>query len=465
MRLIHWLFAICLFTASCDLVLVFDVGGVLRLAQILMIIVVIGGLAKSAQSGTFLWPQGGMALVIWCATQVLFLPASIMPSIGVAYYLLLFFTIFGVFAVLQLYGRSDYVESLMKIYLASYVFVGFFGLFQQISPALHLGTFFAQQWILPGKFPRINGFSYEPSYFATYMVMGWIMLLDLRASKAQITRSKKWKWFAFMLGAVMFLSTSRTAWLIMVVEGIARGGPIALRASRREIAKLRLGYLRLPIPHFGILVLIGLVLGAGTAAAVAVSSVVDPTIFLNGTGLGNTSAHSVNDRSGRTGDTFAVFLEHPLMGQSLTGVAGRVAERHGERFTTVEDLRMTWGFPVILEVLAASGVIGVIPFLWFFTAITVGNFRLIHRCWPEETAKWLRALVRAMIFECLILLGNQNLQREYLWFHVTMVVVVGFNLRYERRSDAQRNSPSLMGREELSLGDRELQDLHLKQIL
>jgi len=442
MRLMHWIFAVCLFTASCDIALVFDVGGTLRLSQILMVVIVVGALGKIAQTGTILWPKGGMSLIIWCAVQLIFLPISLAPGIGASYNLLLLFTVFGVFAILQLYGRSDYVDSLMKIYLISYVLIAFFGLFQLVTPSLHLGTYFVTEWLLHGKIPRINGFCYEPSYYATYMVMGWVMMLDLRASKARITEKRKWKWLTITLGAAMFLSTSRTAWIIMVVEGMSRGIPVAYRKFKHESAKLRAGYLRIQRPRLGLLV-VGLILaGIGVAGALAIASIVDPNVFLSGTGLNQTAAHSVTDRSGRSADTFEVFLEHPWMGQSLTGVAGRVAELHGHQLSSVDDLRLWWGFPVILEVLAASGVIGVFPFLWFFGVITIGNFALIKRYWPEERAKWLRALVRALIFECLILLGNQNLLRVYLWFHVTMVVAIAFNLRYWRRSE-DRNGHEL----------------------
>ncbi len=168
------MFAVCLFTASFDIALVFNVGATLRLPQILMVFVVIGALGRIAQSGTILWPRGGMGLVVWCVVQLIFLSISVAPGIGIPYNFLLFFTIFGVFAVLQLYGQSDYIDSLMKVYLLSYVFVAFFGLFQLVTPGLHLGTYFVTEWILHGKIPRINGFSYEPSYYATYMVMGWI---------------------------------------------------------------------------------------------------------------------------------------------------------------------------------------------------------------------------------------------------------------------------------------------------
>jgi hypothetical protein len=437
MRLMHWVFAVCLFTASFDIALVFNVGATLRLSQVLMVVVVLGGLTKLVQSGAILWPRGGMALVVWCAVQVIFLSVSLAPGVGIPFNLLLFFTIFGVFAVLQLYGRSGYVDSLMKIYLISYVLVAFFGLFQLVSPSLHLGTYFVTEWILHGKIPRINGFCYEPSYYATYMVMGWIMMLDLRASKAKITSKQRWKWLTITVGMAMFLSTSRTAWVIMAVEGISRGIPVAYRKFKRELRRLRVGNLAIQRPRVGLFVVGVVLIGIGVLLAWKVSSIFNLTVFLSGTGLNHTSSQSVSDRSGRSVDTFKVFLDHPWMGQSLTGVAARVAELHGHQLISVDDLRQWWGFPVILEVLAASGLIGVIPFLWFFSTITIGNFGLIKCYWPEERAKWLRALVRALVFECLILTGNQNLLRVYLWFHVTMVAVVAFNLRHRRLPESQ----------------------------
>jgi hypothetical protein len=318
----------------------------------------------------------------------------------------------------------------MKIYLISYVFIAFFGLFQLVSPSLHLGTYLVTEWILRGKIPRINGFCYEPSYFATYVMMGWIMLVDLRASKARIIEGRTWKWLTIIVGLALFLSTSKSAWVIMAVEGMARAMPTAYHKFRRSLAKLGAGDLRVQRPRIRFLI-VGLVfVGIGAVGLMAVASIVDLNIFISGTGLNHTAAHSVTERSNRSIDTFKIFLEHPWVGQSLTGVAGRVAELHGHQLISVDDLRKWWGAPVILEVLAASGVMGVIPFLYFFGMITVGNLGLIRDHWPEEQAKWLRALVRALVFEWIMLLADQNLLRVYLWFHVTMVVVVAFNLKH-----------------------------------
>jgi hypothetical protein len=440
MRLMHWIFAVCLFTASFDIALVFEVGGTLRLAQILMIAIVLGGLAAVAQSGKILWPSGGMALVVWCCLQVIFMFTTDTVATGIVFNTNLFFTILGVYAALQLYGENDRLELLMRTYLASYVFVSFFGLFQLISPSLHLGSYLVTEWLVHGKFPRINGFSYEPSYFASYILMGWIMLLDLRASKAKITATRRWKWIAILMGTSLLLSTSRAAWLMMLLEGAMRGIPRILSVYRLRLSRFSTGDMRILRPRIYLLVAALLLMGMAVKGAILISSVVDPNLFLNGTGINNTASHSVTDRTEHASETLDVFRENPWMGQGFAGVSQRIAKPHGHSIDSMEDIKLFRGSPVIIEVLAASGVIGVLPFLWFMGANSVGNFRLIHRRWPDERAKWLRSLVRALIFEFIVLIQAQNLLRLYFWFQVTMVVIVEFNLRYcqtiENRSQA-----------------------------
>ncbi len=106
----------------------------------------------------------------------------------------------------------------------------------------------------------------------------------------------------------MFLSTSRTAWIIMALEGMARGIPIASHKLRRSLAKLGAGDLRVQQPRVRVLI-VGLVfVGIGVAGLAAVASIVDLNIFISGTGLNHTAAHSVADRSDRTVDTSRYFL-------------------------------------------------------------------------------------------------------------------------------------------------------------
>ena len=431
MRLVHWLMVVALFTASCDLILVLRVAGTLRLANLIMMVLLIAAAGRVIQRQAILWPRAGGMLALWCVLQGVLIARSDIPAISLNIYTLLLLTVAGIFAVLQLYGRSGLVEPLMRAYLGSYVFVACFGLFQFVTPALHLGTYLVQAWIVHGLIPRINGFNYEPSYFATYLVMGWIMLIDLRVRNARMTAGRRWKVFTVLVTLVFFLSSSRTAWVFLLVEGVARAVPPLLRRVRRQVERLRRGRLIVSLPRAKWVVGAAFVLVGFAAAYSGVNRLVNPLILLSGTGLGGTSSQTVTDRLESYRDTFEVFREHPLLGLGLGGTGGRVAQLQGAQVSDMADYRIHQPFPVPLDVLASSGLLGVIPFAWFFWAITVGERDLLRRYAGDERAKWLHALIRAMIYEWLILVVDQNLLRVYFWFHVTMLVVIGYNLRYQ----------------------------------
>ena len=431
MRLAHWLVTIAFFAASFDTILNFNVGGVLRLSQVLMMGVCIIAFASMIQQGRILWPRGSTSLALWMFVQVLFLPLSGVMSIGLEFFALLLFTVVGIFAIVQLYGESPHIEFLMRVYLLSYVFVGAFGLVQFALPLLGLPPLLIQQWIVHGHLARINGFSYEPSYFATYLTMGWIMLIELRFSRARITQSPAWKWATILVTAALFLSTSKTAWVFMLVELFARLAPPVWRALRRLVAEVHEGriFVRLPRGHVlrnGLILAVILLVGA----RVVTKLVADPAIFLSGTGLASQPAHSLDTRLNVARQTWYAYKEHPFIGRSLGGVSVYIASRDGIAVTTMEGVRQFWGFPVLMDVLVASGLFGFIPFLVFLYANTIRPLHLAVRFWPEERAKWVRALARAMIFEWMLLMVDQNLIRVYLWFHIAMVAVVAYHLEF-----------------------------------
>jgi hypothetical protein len=431
MRLVHWLVVMSLFTASFDSILTVNVGGTLRLCQVMMIGVCVAALAKIVQEGRVLWPRGSTALAVWMGFQALFLPMSGVVSIGIEFFVLLLFTVVSVLAVVQIYGRSAMIEALMKMYLLSYVFVAAFGLIQFALPLAGLPSPLVIQWIVHGRLARINAFSYEPSYFATYMIMGWIILVELRISKAEITAGRGWKWATYLVTAALFLSTSKTAWVFMLLEGVARGVPILWRRMNIKMTELSYGRLLVRVPTQGTVLKVAMACALLVVGAKAVTRIVaNPTIFLSGTGLGNTPAHSYNDRSAAANTTIAAFLEHPLLGRSLGGVPIYIASRGGVTVTNMEEVRHFWGFPVLLDVLVASGVFGFIPVLMFIYANTLGAMRVAKRYWGEERAKWVRALGRAMIFEWMLLMTDQNLLRVYVWFHISMVAVVAYHLEF-----------------------------------
>jgi O-antigen ligase len=351
--------------------------------------------------------------------------------IGLTFFGLLLFTVVSVLALVQLYGRSEHIESLMRMYLLSFVFIAAVGLVQFALPLMGLPSFLVQQWIVHGRLARISAFSYEPSFFITYLTMGWIMLVELRYSNARLTQDRSWKWATILVTAALFLSTSKTAWVFMLLEGALRFTPPFWRGFKRSLQELRYGRLLVRIPgrtlaRNAVVLLVLLALGASFLS----KFISDPAIFLSGTGVAGQPAHSLNTRLDVFHQTLEAFLAHPFIGRSLGGVSIYIASRSGIEVTTMEMVRQFWGFPVLLDVLLASGIFGFIPFLVFLYANTIRPLKLATRYWPQERAKWVRALARAMIFEWLLLMVDQNLLRVYLWFHISMVAVVAFHLEF-----------------------------------
>ena len=434
MKLVHWIFGVCLFTASCDLILNFNLGGSVRLSQLLMILVCLAAVARALQDGRILWPRGANALALWVFIQFLFVPLSGELSIGLKFFFLLLFTCICLLAVIQVYGRDDSIELLMRIYLGSYVFVAVYGLLQCGLPLVGVTAPLTVQWIVHGRIARINGFSYEPSYYATYLVLGWIMLVELRLSKAAIVQGRFWKWATVLVSASFFLSTSKTAWLIMLVELLSRLLPKAWRSLGYAV---RSGRIRVYVPssrHLIYIVLLGILALAGIRYGLQIG--LNAAAFLSGSGLANTPTHSLDDRMLGFLNTVSEFEDSPFVGRSLGGVGVQMAARNGIKVTSIEELHSYQGFPVILEVLVASGIFGVIPFLVFLYTCTFGGLRMAKRYWPEERAKWLRAMARAMIFEWLMLSADQNLLRVYLWFHFSMVMLVAYHLEFAPAPEA-----------------------------
>jgi hypothetical protein len=368
--------------------------------------------------------------MLWFLSQLLFLPLSGVISIGLRFFALLAFTIVGFFAVIQLYGKSISLWPVMKLYLLSYVFVGLFGLFQFATPLVGLPGILVQQWLSHGKVARISGFSYEPSYYVTYLIMGWVMLVELRISGAKITSGRLWKWATVALTFSVICSSSKTAYIVVAVELFARILPKMWGSLRGALMQASQGRMVVRIPGRSAMLNAVLVVGVIAGFVYYVPKLIDPLALLSGSGLAGTPAHSLNDRSNSAIETFDAFMDAPLVGRSLGGVPIYRAARQGIEIHTMEELRFFWGFPVVFEVFVASGLFGGIVFLVFVYANTFGALRTAKMYWPSERAKWLRALARGMIFECLLLTVDQNLLRVYVWLHVTMVTLVAYNLEF-----------------------------------
>jgi hypothetical protein len=131
----------------------------------------------------------------------------------------------------------------------------------------------------------------------------------------------------------------------------------------------------------------------------------------------------VIQRENALDETLAVFLEHPLIGRSLGGVSSAIADLQGEKIQSFEASKDFEGMSVFAEALAASGVIGIIPFLAFLITTFAKPLRLARVASPFYSGL-LFALVRSLFFAWMILQFNQNMLRPYLWTHLAILATV-----------------------------------------
>jgi hypothetical protein len=412
---------VCL-TSSFDIFLVIQLGGNFRLCQLFSLLLVLLAMTKGMRYGFV--PTLGLAPAgVWLCFQIAFVPATPFWPKSIGYCLWLVLNLATLFAFTQIFGTHErMLRPLLRWYAWSFGFVAGFGVLQFLLPLLGFSSPLVQQWWIAGALPRANGFSYEPSYFATYLLIGSILANGLRRAKSPLLTA--WEsWTLSILCAVgILLSSSRMGIIFLLIE-------IAL-PMLRPWGRLLWEMARLRISNATIRALLPATLGIGIFTVLGTISVLsimkDPAVLLmllNGTGVSDTAAHSVLQREGALEDTLTVFTQHPLIGRSLGGVSSAIADLHGETISSFEDSKLFEGMSVFAEILAASGCLGMLPFAWFLVVTIRAPLRLSLTRASLYTPV-LQALVRATVFAWLILQFNQNVLRPYLWIHLSILASV-----------------------------------------
>ena len=164
-------------------------------------------------------------------------------------------------------------------------------------------------------------------------------------------------------------------------------------------------------------------------------------IFFSGIGVAGASAHSVSQRWQATKDTFKIFLNNPIIGVSLGGIPSHRAKLYGKIITTQVEAKNYEGLNVLLETLAASGLIGYLFFLLFWTNIVRLHWRLKKKILKLREVKIKSSLLPIVnslgimiISEFFALLMNQNILRPYLWlsigFYLTSLKILKKRVKY-----------------------------------
>lgn len=409
-------------TSSFDLFLVIQAGGTLRFCEILTALTLILALVRIS-SGTSLPVLGLKPLVAWFVFQVLFIPVAGFWPKSLAYCLWLALNIGLVFSFVQLFGDSPRsVMFLLRAYIYSFGLAATFGIVQFLLGVTGLPAPFVAQWWVEDVLPRANGFSYEPSYFACYLLIGFVFVGALRHSSCTLVSQPILRATYYVTAIAIVLSSSRIGIGFLLLD-------MLLYYSKPWFALIkRLLQMRIAAPRVGelvpLLVLTGVVLAVvGEGISMLQTNPIPVLALLNGTGIAGTHAHSVVERGTSLVDTLTVFEQHPIIGQSLGGVSSAVADLHGETISSIEDSKLFEGMSVFAETLAASGIVGLVPFV-IFLVVTIRNPMRLARLVSPEYSSLLRASVRALLFAWAALQFNQNILRPYLWVHIGILMMI-----------------------------------------
>ncbi len=411
-----------LLTSSFDIFLILEAGGNYRFCQIVTAPLVLLAIVKAAR-GARIPVLGALPLLVWLVFQILFIPATDFWPKSVGYCLWLLLNLGLMFSFVQLF--SDNVRALIKLlqwYMYSFGLVASFGIVQFLLPLLGFGGPLVKQWLIPGVLARVNGFSYEPSYFATYLLIGFVLTGSLRRNCSSLLPRRTLLAIYWLTFTGIVLSSSRMGILFLFIDVLLS----QLRpwfSFLADFLKFRivLSKLRLLVPSFLSILFIG-VIAAGTSLAIENNPAL-VLMFLNGTGISDTAAHSVIQREGAFEETLTVFVQHPLIGRSLGGVSAAIGDLQGQKINSFEASKNFEGMSVFAEALAASGVIGILPFVWFLITTFRKPLRLARLASPFYSVL-LRALARSLLFAWVILQFNQNMLRPYLWTHLAILATV-----------------------------------------
>lgn len=400
----HYLLAIAVLSSSFDIVACIDVCGyTVRLSQIALVPIVIYAL-YSLLSRKAVWPKGFAWLLAWGAVQLVFTfrSPSLINAVGYEAWL--------IFDILTILGFARFIDSqkvygdFIALYLDSFALMSIVGLLQLLLYPFGVNFFVTQYWT--DSLARINGFCYEPSFYATYMLIGFVAhayLIEKR-SFHYLARKKLIRNFALIVIAIV-LSSSRMGWLMLAVWVLFR---IVLAFARGEAGGIAISRLKLGSAT-ALVLLVGVVLIAASG--------IDLRVPLNGLGLFGGSNHSSEQRFEGLAQCIEVFSGSPLLGYSLGGVDPVLAVQSGGEYVNGDNGA---AMSVVGELLVANGILGFIPFVGYF-AVLFSGFRKATDKLPSHVVH--RAFLWALVFELLILCFNQNILRPYLWIHLAMVSV------------------------------------------
>lgn len=403
----QWGALLLLALAVPDLVVTVEVGRfTLRAAQIVAAGTALGAAVELLRRGAVLATLRRIPPALWCfvafgALALIRLTALGAPNPvkGYAY------AGWGLFVAVAIAGSLfvllDTRRRLARglaVFAGAIALLALFGLIQWSIGVLGGNPPLLTQWV--GSMPRINGLSFEPSYFAFSTAIGCALALCALLGSATFLSPGLAAAASALTATALLLSSSRSGWIGLATLLLLAIALIAVR--RRQLRRpqwLGLGALAASLTLAGVLMV-----------------TVHPTGYaeMANRGLNVRDPTSSKPRLEGVLQALSMFRARPLLGVGL-GQFGATLSVEQARELPVQEIDQIVTFNLYIELLAENGLFG-------FALIAGGLLlcaRGVWRSWrqrdPELAAMALAVLVAAGLAFGVMYQFNQTLFRTEVW--------------------------------------------------
>ena len=330
---------------------------------------------------------------------------------NIGYMLWLILSILVIYQIYQIIKSNESTFfRIFDYYILSFTVLSCIGIMQFFLGLWNINFFIMQYWENT-PIPRVNGFSYEPSYYGTYLSIGWFCLLYFYFNNRIIF--SKYRIDFLLITVSMILSSSRmTIFFMFSFFNILFFKSLFLDGIKGKIKKNDIFILMIYLISF--ILIMGFILFFDLEKIL---------FLLNGTGLFGTSSHSASMRGSDALYTLETFLNSPFIRYSLGGVATAIAEIQGIVVNSQAEAKLYEGMNIFLEILAASGIFGFLFFILWLKRLFKVSKKVSYICKEDTISFIILALRFSLIGELMLLMFNQNILRPYLWVLIGMLNV------------------------------------------
>lgn len=304
-------------------------------------------------------------------------------------------------ALYLLSSRMDLYRIVANAILLATFAVSIFGLYQFIGDSLGLAPSLTglrdeyTRHVL--GFPRIQSVALEPLYFSNFLLVPLFLALK-RSGEAKTFWNKYW-WLSVLLLINIILGQSRGAYLGLGASLIILVAHLIMRGGKQHLARLALTVIAAMIISAGLVTLNG--------RKTLTDSFKEHAFAQDATNQG-----SVGGRVDGYRQAFEYFKEKPLLGWG-PGSFGTLAKTDNSPNYQIAN-------NIYLEVLAETGILGLIAFFGFLLLLTIESWRA-YRAGSDATRRTILYLGLGLVAVFIQYNFFSTLYIIYIWAFLALL--------------------------------------------